>query len=76
MERAGVAVITSCPDDDTDWICDLCNHQIPVMDDITLIPMLAGYALCTDCASETKYWPAGWTTPAPRACPCGACLDT
>jgi len=73
LEQFGVAVITSLPADNSLWICDLCNSQIPVTGDYTLIPLTASYALCTPCAATFCYWPDGWTQPTPRACRCGAC---
>ena len=73
LERLGMVVITSLPADNSLWICDLCNSQIPVTGDYTLIPLTASYALCTPCATTFPYWPDGWTQPTPRACRCGAC---
>ncbi len=73
MERLGVVIITSVPDDNSLWICDLCNSQIPVDGEYTLIPLLGSHALCTPCATTISYWPDGWTQPTPRACRCGAC---
>ena len=73
MERLGVVIITSVPDDNSLWFCDFCNSQIPVEGEYTLIPLLGSYALCTPCASTIPYWPDGWTQPTPRACRCGAC---
>lgn len=73
MERLGVVIITSVPDDNSLWICDLCNSQIPVDGEYTLIPLLGSHALCTPCATTISYWPDGWTQPAPKACRCGAC---
>jgi hypothetical protein len=73
MERLGVVIITGVPDDNSLWICDLCNNQIPVDGEYTLIPLLGSYALCTPCATTIPYWPNGWTEPKPRACRCGAC---
>jgi hypothetical protein len=73
MERLGVVIITSVPDDNSLWICDLCNSQIPVDGDYTLIPLLGSHALCTPCVATIPYWPDGWTQPTPRACRCGAC---
>ena len=73
LERLGVVMISSLPPDNTLWICDLCNSQIPVTDEYTLIPLIGSYALCTTCASSLPYWPDGWTQPRPRACRCGAC---
>jgi len=73
MERLGVVIISSVPDDNSLWICDLCNSQIPVDDEYTLIPLLGSHALCTPCATTIPYWPDAWTQPAPRACRCGAC---
>jgi hypothetical protein len=73
MERVGVAIISSLPDDNGLWICDLCNVEIPVTGEHTLIPLLGSYALCIPCASSFPYWPDGWTQPTPRACRCGAC---
>ncbi len=72
MERRGVVIITGVPDDNSLWICDLCNSQIPVDGEYTLIPLLGSYALCTPCATTIGYWPDGWTEPTPRACRCGA----
>ncbi len=73
MERLGVIIISSVPNDNSLWICDLCNSQIPVDGEHTLIPLHGSYALCTPCASAIPYWPDGWTHPTPRACRCGAC---
>ena len=73
MERLGVVVISSVPDDNSLWLCDLCNHQIPVTGEYTLIPLLGSYALCIPCASTYPFWPDGWTEPRPRPCRCGAC---
>lgn len=73
MERLGVVIITSVPDDNGLWICDLCNSRIPVEDEYTLIPLLGSHALCIPCATTIPYWPDGWTQPSPRACRCGAC---
>ena len=73
LERIGVVIITSLPADNTLWICDLCNDQIPVTGDYTLIPLMGSYALCTPCATTFPYWPDGWTQPTPRACGCEAC---
>lgn len=73
MEQLGVVIITSVPDDNSLWICDLCNSQIPVDGEYTLIPLLGSHALCTPCATTISYWPDGWTQPTPRACRCGAC---
>ncbi|MDF1595728.1 MAG: hypothetical protein P1T08_06485 [Acidimicrobiia bacterium] len=73
MERLGVVVITSVPNDNSLWICDFCNNQIPVNGEYTLIPLLGSHALCTSCVTTIPYWPDGWTQPTPRACRCGAC---
>ncbi|MEX2652077.1 MAG: hypothetical protein WD473_06490 [Acidimicrobiia bacterium] len=73
MVRLGAIIITSVPNDNSLWICDLCNSQIPVDDEFTLIPLLGSHALCTPCVTTIAYWPDGWTQPAPRACRCGAC---
>jgi hypothetical protein len=73
MERLGVVIISSVPQDNNLWICDLCNHQIPIAGEYTLIPLLGSYALCTPCVTTLPYWPDGWTQPTPRACRCGAC---
>ena len=73
LERLGVLVITSAPRDNSLWLCDFCNTQIPVDDEYTLIPLLGSYALCPSCVTTLPYWPDGWTQPAPRACRCGAC---
>jgi len=73
MERLGVVVITSVPADNSLWICDFCNDQIPVEGEYTLIPLLGSHALCTSCVSGIPYWPDGWTKPTPRACRCDAC---
>lgn len=73
MERLGVVMISSLPDDNGLWICDLCNTAIPVSGDITLIPLIGNYALCLFCVTSLPYWPDGWTEPTPRACRCGAC---
>ena len=73
LERLGVVVISSVPDDNTLWLCDLCNTQIPVDADHTLIPLLGSHALCIPCVTTIPYWPDGWTHPTPRACGCAAC---
>jgi hypothetical protein len=73
LERLGVVVISSVPADNSLWICDLCNNQIPVPGEYTLIPLLGSHALCTPCVTTIPYWPDGWTQPTPRACRCGAC---
>lgn len=73
MERLGVVIISSVPADNSLWICDLCNNQIPVTGEYTLIPLLGSYALCTPCVTTIPYWPEAWTQPTPRACRCGAC---
>ncbi len=73
LERLGIATITSLPRDNSLWICDLCNSQIPVAGEHTLIPLMGGYALCIPCATDLPFWPDGWTRPTPRACRCGAC---
>ncbi|MEX2623964.1 MAG: hypothetical protein WD651_09555 [Acidimicrobiia bacterium] len=73
MERLGVVIITSVPADNSLWICDLCNNQIPVDAEYALIPLLGSHALCTPCVTTIPYWPDAWTQPAPRACRCGAC---
>jgi hypothetical protein len=73
LERFGVVVISSVPDDNSLWLCDLCNTQIPVAADHTLIPLLGGHALCIPCVSTLPFWPDGWTHPTPRACACAAC---
>ena len=73
LEQLGVVVISSLPHDNSLWICDLCNAQIPAADEFTLIAMLGSYALCTPCATTFPFWPGAWTQPAPRACRCGAC---
>ena len=73
LERLGVIIITSVPHDNSLWICDLCNNQIPVDDEHTLIPLLGSHALCTPCVTTIPYWPDAWTRPTPRACRCGAC---
>lgn len=73
LERLGIVTITSYPRDNSLWICDICNTQIPVTSEITLIPLIGSYALCIPCAAQLPYWPDGWTHPTPRACRCGAC---
>jgi len=73
MERLGVVVITSVPDDNSLWVCDLCNNQIPVDCEYTLVPLLGSHALCASCVTTIPYWPDAWTQPTPRACRCGAC---
>jgi hypothetical protein len=72
-ERHGMVVITSVPEDNSLWICDFCNTQIPADNEYTLIPVLGSYALCPPCVTTIPYWPDGWTQPTPRACRCGAC---
>ncbi|MCL1599695.1 MAG: hypothetical protein M3094_10965, partial [Actinomycetia bacterium] len=47
LEQLGVVMISSLPSDNSLWICDLCNAQIPAADEFTLIPMAGSYALCT-----------------------------
>jgi hypothetical protein len=73
LERLGVVMISSLPPDNTLWICDLCNGQILVTDEYTLIPLIGSYALCIPCATTFPFWPDGWTQPRPRPCRCGAC---
>jgi hypothetical protein len=73
LQRLGIVTITSLPRDNSLWICDLCNAQIPVTGEHILIPLMGGYALCIPCAAQLPFWPDGWTRPAPRACRCGAC---
>jgi hypothetical protein len=73
LERLGVVIVSSFPQDNGLWICDLCNERIPVTGEYTLIPLMGSYALCIPCASTFRYWPDGWTEPRPRACRCGAC---
>ena len=73
LERLGVVIVSAFPQDNSLWICDLCNSEIPVTGEHTLIPLIASYALCIPCATTFPYWPDGWTQPAPRACRCGAC---
>ena len=73
LERLGVVIISSVPADNSLWICDFCNSQVPVTGEYTLIPLLGSHALCTACVTTIAYWPDGWTQPAPRACRCGAC---
>lgn len=73
LEDQGISVVQVIPDDNSLWICDSCNTQIPVDDDITLIPLLGSWALCTSCVTRIPYWPDAWTRPLPRACPCDAC---
>lgn len=73
LERLGVVIVSSVPEDNSLWICDLCNEQIPVTGEHTLIPLLGSYAMCIPCATTFPYWPEGWTQPTPRACRCGAC---
>src|SRR5918995_3029390 len=43
MERLGVVIVSSVPDDNSFWVCDLCNNQIPVTGEYTLIPLLGSY---------------------------------
>lgn len=75
LARLGVevAVVSSLPEDNSLWICDLCNQRIEVSCEHTLIPLMGSYALCVSCASSFPFWPDGWTQPRPRACRCGAC---
>lgn len=73
LDRLGIVIINNLPQDNSLWICDLCNARIPVTADHTLIPLLGTYALCIPCAATFPYWPDGWTQPTPRACRCGAC---
>lgn len=73
MERHGVIIVTSAPADNSLWICDFCNTQIPADNEYTLIPVLGSYALCPSCVTTIPYWPDSWTQPTPRACRCGAC---
>ena len=73
LERPGLVVISSLPADNALWLCDLCNSQIEVEGEHTLIPLLGDHALCWDCVTQLPYWPNAWTEPAPRACRCGAC---
>lgn len=69
----GIVVISTLPADNSLWICDLCNTQIPVTGEYTLIPLAGGYALCASCADSLPFWPDAWTQPTPRACRCRAC---
>ena len=73
LERLGVVIVSSVPQDNSFWVCDLCNEQIPVSGEYTLIPLMGTYALCTPCATTFPYWPDSWTEPTPRPCRCGAC---
>lgn len=73
LEAQGISVIQMVPDDNSLWICDFCNTQIPVADDTNLIPLLGSWALCSWCVTTIPYWPDAWTQPTPRACPCDAC---
>lgn len=73
LERLGVVVVSNIPDDNSLWICDVCNRRIPVNGEHTLIPLMGDYALCIHCASTYPFWPDGWTQPRPRPCRCGAC---
>jgi hypothetical protein len=73
LERAGIVIVSSLPLDNSLWVCDLCNAEIPITEEHTLIPLMGSYALCIPCASTYPFWPEGWTQPRPRACRCGAC---
>lgn len=73
LEQFGIVTITTLPQDNSLWICDLCNAQIPVTSEHALIPLIGDYALCIPCAAQLPFWPDGWTEPTPRACRCGAC---
>ena len=73
LEQHSVVMISSLPSDNSLWICDICNAQIPAAAEFALIPMLGSYALCTPCAVTFPFWPDAWTQPTPRACRCGAC---
>jgi hypothetical protein len=73
LERQGIAVIQIWPESNDLWICDFCNTQIPVEDDIALVPVLGTWALCPSCVTTIPYWPEAWIHPTPRACPCDAC---
>lgn len=73
LERLGVVIVSSVPPDNSLWVCDVCNAQIPVSGEYTLIPLMGTYALCTKCVTTFPFWPEGWTQPTPRACRCGAC---
>lgn len=73
LEQFGIVTITTLPQDNSLWICDLCNGRIPIPGEHTLIPLIGAYALCIPCATTFSYWPDGWTQPAPRSCRCGAC---
>lgn len=55
------------------WSCDLCDTQIDVPAEFTLIPLNGSCALCTSCAEQSAGWPESWTHPRPRACRCRAC---
>jgi hypothetical protein len=55
------------------WNCDLCDTQIDVPAEFTLIPLYGSCALCTSCAERSAAWPEGWAHPRPRACRCRAC---
>lgn len=73
LERQGIAFIQIIPPDNSLWLCDFCNTAIPVDDDITLVPLLGGYALCPSCVTSIPFWPDAWTQPTPRGCSCDAC---
>ena len=73
LDQEGIVLISAYPRDNSLWICDLCNQQIPVAGEHTLIPLASSYALCIPCAASSPYWPQAWTTPSPRTCRCAAC---
>lgn len=71
FRRVGVEIITSYPDANDLWICDICNAAIVVTADIHLIPVVGTYALCPTCITGLTGWPYAFNPP--RACPCDAC---
>ena len=72
LEQLGI-LTTGYSRDNSLRICDLCNGQISVTGEHTLIPLIGSYALCIPCATGFPYWPDAWTTPIPRTCRCAAC---
>ena len=73
LDLLELVVVANLPQDNALWICDICNAQIPVTGEYTLIPVAGSYALCTPCAATAAFWPTGWTQPTPLACRCSAC---
>lgn len=73
LDHDAITVIGVYPTDNSLWTCGLCNDQIPVTAEHTLIPVAGSHALCISCVSSSPYWPQAWTDPTPRTCRCAAC---